>query len=152
MGLLVHSLPLSPSLHPTKGLAFYMEKYPDEAGHKVLGLLDYELLLTLGLDHIYTANYFYLSLGLLAASLMACTYTRQLPTVKVGLGASVLGGWGLVPRTLGPRGIAHSLHLCMLSASSEGGRMGLGSGIGRGFIKASSGFRPPIPEHLWTTA
>ena len=98
MGLLVYSLtPLSPPQPThTKGLAFYMEKYPDEAGHKVLGLLDYELLLTLGLDHIYTANYFYLSLGLLAASLMACTYTRQLPTVKVGLGgASVLGGRGL---------------------------------------------------------
>lgn len=49
----------------------------------MLGFLDYNLLLTLQLDHIYTAWYFYLSLGLLAASLSACTYTRQWPVVKV---------------------------------------------------------------------
>ena len=74
-----------PSLPPpTQGPEFYMDKYPDEVGRKVLGFLDYSLLLGLQLDHIYTANYFYFSLGLLAASLMACTYTRQLPTVKVG--------------------------------------------------------------------
>ena len=121
MGLLVYSLtPLSPPppTH-TKGLAFYMEKYPDEAGHKVLGLLDYELLLTLGLDHIYTANYFYLSLGLLAASLMACTYTRQLPTVKVGGCMGVSAAY----RTAG--GVAHGLHLHATTAKRQGGPGGL---------------------------
>ena len=46
-----------------KGYEFYVEKYPDIAGQKVLGFVDYNLLLTLGFDHIYTANYFYLSLG-----------------------------------------------------------------------------------------
>jgi cytochrome c biogenesis protein len=50
----------------------------------VLGFLDYRLLLGLQLDHIYTAWYFYGSIALLAASLMACTYTTQLPTAKVG--------------------------------------------------------------------
>jgi cytochrome c biogenesis protein ResB len=66
-----------------QGIEYYMENYPDIPGTKVLGVLSYQWILSLQLDHIYTANYFYLSLSLLAASLMACTYTRQLPTVKV---------------------------------------------------------------------
>lgn len=49
----------------------------------MLGFLTGDLILTLQLDHIYTADYFYLSMGLLAASLAACTYTRQWPAVKV---------------------------------------------------------------------
>lgn len=49
----------------------------------MLGILNYQLLIDLQLDHIYTAWYFYASIGLLAASLAACTTTRQLPAVKV---------------------------------------------------------------------
>lgn len=63
---------------------FYIENYPDVAGvPKVLGFLTYDLLLWLQLDHIYTADYFYLMIGLLGACLAACTYTRQWPAVKV---------------------------------------------------------------------
>ena len=61
---------------------YYVSNYPLD-GEKVLGFLDYQLLLGLQLDHIYTAWYFYGSIALLAASLMACTYTTQLPTAKV---------------------------------------------------------------------
>ena len=35
------------------------------------------------LDHIYSADYFLLLLGLLGASLAACTATNQWPAVKV---------------------------------------------------------------------
>lgn len=63
---------------------FYVTNYPVD-GQKVLGFLDYKLLLGLQLDHIYTAWYFYGSIALLAASLMACTYSTQWPTAKVWL-------------------------------------------------------------------
>mmetsp|Transcript_7898 Transcript_7898/g.16927 ORF Transcript_7898/g.16927 Transcript_7898/m.16927 type:complete len:578 (-) Transcript_7898:1713-3446(-) len=66
-----------------KPLEYYMASYPSEAGPKVLGFLTYEWIYALDLNHIYTSWYFYLSLGLLAASLTACTYTRQWPAVKV---------------------------------------------------------------------
>lgn len=49
----------------------------------MLGFLDYHVILGSQLDHIYTAPYFVGLLGLLAASLAACTYTRQLPMVRV---------------------------------------------------------------------
>lgn len=88
----------------------------------MLGFLDYNLLLTLQLDHIYTAWYFYLSLGLLAASLSACTYTRQWPVVKVwGLDRNMIQrhqGSGLkANHAHSDPGVAcslpHSLHLYM---------------------------------------
>ncbi|KAG2438976.1 hypothetical protein HYH02_010768 [Chlamydomonas schloesseri] len=65
-----------------KSIEYYLVNYPDGAD-KVLGFLTGDLILNLQLDHIYTADYFYLSMGLLAASLAACTYTRQWPAVKV---------------------------------------------------------------------
>ncbi|GLI62081.1 hypothetical protein VaNZ11_004641 [Volvox africanus] len=65
-----------------KPLDFYLTNYP-EGPDKVLGFLTYDLILALQLDHLYSANYFYLAIGLLAASLAACTYTRQWPAVKV---------------------------------------------------------------------
>eukprot|EP00879_Flechtneria_rotunda_P026587 GHRR01028360.1.p1 GENE.GHRR01028360.1~~GHRR01028360.1.p1 ORF type:complete len:510 (+),score=178.19 GHRR01028360.1:709-2238(+) len=65
-----------------KSLDYYMTNYPTE-GDKVLGFLDYNVLLTLQLHHIYTAWYFHGSIALLAASLMACTYSTQWPTAKV---------------------------------------------------------------------
>eukprot|EP00879_Flechtneria_rotunda_P025883 GHRR01027538.1.p2 GENE.GHRR01027538.1~~GHRR01027538.1.p2 ORF type:complete len:119 (+),score=29.37 GHRR01027538.1:970-1326(+) len=66
----------------SQSLDYYMTNYPTE-GDKVLGFLDYNVLLTLQLHHIYTAWYFHGSIALLAASLMACTYSTQWPTAKV---------------------------------------------------------------------
>lgn len=71
-----------------------MANYPLD-GSKVLGVLDYQLLLGLQLDHIYTAWYFYGSIALLAASLMACTYTTQWPTAKVGGVIGIQKGAGM---------------------------------------------------------
>lgn len=60
---------------------YYFEKYPED--NPAFGFLTWRWVLGLCLDHVYTAPYF---LGLcifLAASLMACTTTTQLPMVKV---------------------------------------------------------------------
>ncbi|KXZ49277.1 hypothetical protein GPECTOR_22g871 [Gonium pectorale] len=82
MGLIAVLSGLGTFIPQNKPLEFYLTNYPDGA-EKVLGFLTYDLILALQLDHIYTAGYFYAALGLLAASLTACTYTRQWPAVKV---------------------------------------------------------------------
>eukprot|EP00884_Botryococcus_braunii_P008588 jgi/Botrbrau1/17730/Bobra.0166s0151.1 len=69
-------------IEQNKSVEYYMENYPNGAS-KVLGFLDYHVILGTQLDHIYTANYFVGLLLLLAASLAACTYTRQLPMARV---------------------------------------------------------------------
>lgn len=43
---------------------------------QIIGFLTSDFILALQWDHIYTANYFLALMGLLAASLAACTSTR----------------------------------------------------------------------------
>ncbi|KAK9803576.1 hypothetical protein WJX72_001425 [[Myrmecia] bisecta] len=69
-------------IEQNKPLEFYVENYPDGPS-KVLGFLTYRWIYALELDHIYTASYFLALMALLAASLAACTSTRQWPMVKV---------------------------------------------------------------------
>ena len=52
--------------------AFYAQKYPDSSG----------LILALGFDHMYSCPLFLGLLAWLAASLIACTATTQLPLAK----------------------------------------------------------------------
>ncbi|MEW5300987.1 MAG: hypothetical protein WDW36_003873 [Sanguina aurantia] len=82
MGLVAGLSGIGTVVPQNKGYDFYIDNYPSGA-KAVLGILDYQLLIDLQLDHIYTSWYFYLAIGLLAASLAACTTTRQLPAVKV---------------------------------------------------------------------
>jgi cytochrome c biogenesis protein len=60
---------------------FYFQKYPEE--NPVLGFFTWRWVLTLGFDHMYSSPIFLGTLVLLGASLMACTYTTQIPLVKV---------------------------------------------------------------------
>ncbi|XVF44939.1 hypothetical protein PTKIN_Ptkin02bG0163400 [Pterospermum kingtungense] len=60
---------------------FYFQKYPEE--NPVLGFFTWRWVLTLGLDHMFSSPIFLGTLVLLATSLMACTYTTQIPLVKV---------------------------------------------------------------------
>nr|AKF43164.1 cytochrome c biogenesis protein [Erodium gruinum] len=60
---------------------FYFAKYPED--NPVLGFFTWKWILTLGFDHMFSAPVFLGLLVLLAASLMACTYTTQIPMVKV---------------------------------------------------------------------
>ena len=68
-------------IEQNKGTAWYVQNYPTET--PAFGFIDYPLILDLGLDHIYTEWYFLLLLAALAASLTACTFTRQLPVWRV---------------------------------------------------------------------
>ncbi|KAL1188686.1 Cytochrome c biogenesis protein CCS1 [Cardamine amara subsp. amara] len=60
---------------------FYIQNYPED--NPVLGFFTWRWIVTLGLDHMYAAPIFLGMLVLLGASLMACTYTTQIPLVKV---------------------------------------------------------------------
>jgi len=64
-----------------QSLAFYQENYPEDPA--LFGFLSWKVLLTLGLDHVYRTSWFYALLILFGASLTACTFTRQLPALKV---------------------------------------------------------------------
>lgn len=60
---------------------FYFQKYPED--NPVLGFFTWKWILTLGFDHMFSSPLFLGMLVLLGASLMACTYTTQIPLVKV---------------------------------------------------------------------
>lgn len=60
---------------------YYFQKYPED--HPVFGFFTWRWILALGFDHMYSSPIFLGVLALLGASLMACTYTTQLPLIKV---------------------------------------------------------------------
>ncbi|KAG6552977.1 hypothetical protein Mapa_005314 [Marchantia paleacea] len=60
---------------------FYFDSYPED--EPLFGFLTWRTILNFDLNHIYSSWYYLGLLLLLAASLMACTSTRQLPLVKV---------------------------------------------------------------------
>lgn len=60
---------------------YYFEKYPEE--NSFLGIFNWRWVLGLGFDHMFTSPVFLGMSVLLAMSLMACTYTTQIPMVKV---------------------------------------------------------------------
>ncbi|KAI6677818.1 hypothetical protein NL676_038614 [Syzygium grande] len=60
---------------------FYFQRYPEN--NPALGFFTWRWVLTLGFDHMYSSPIFLGTLVLLGASLMACTYTTQIPLVKV---------------------------------------------------------------------
>ncbi|MEO1146134.1 MAG: cytochrome c biogenesis protein [Cyanobacteria bacterium J06638_22] len=61
-------------------LAFYQANYPEDPA--LFGFLSWKVLLTLGLDHVYRTWWFLAILILFGSSLTACTFSRQLPTLK----------------------------------------------------------------------
>ncbi|WVZ60698.1 hypothetical protein U9M48_010684 [Paspalum notatum var. saurae] len=61
--------------------SYYFEKFPED--NPVFGFITWRWILTPGFDHMFSSPVFLGLLVLLAASLMACTYTTQLPMVKV---------------------------------------------------------------------
>jgi cytochrome c biogenesis protein len=63
-----------------QSLAFYKENYPTDK--PLFGFLTWKLVTFLNLDHLYTAWWFLLILFLFAGSLIACTFTTQLPSIK----------------------------------------------------------------------
>ena len=61
-------------------LTFYKENYPEST--PMFGFFTWKVLTALDLDNLYGAWWFLLLLGLFAVSLISCTFTTQLPTVK----------------------------------------------------------------------
>lgn len=63
-----------------QSLNFYKQNYSDIS--PMFGFLTWKIIIFLGLDKIYTVWWFLLLLGLFAASLLSCTLTTQLPSIK----------------------------------------------------------------------
>ena len=63
-----------------QSLSFYKENYPEN--NPMFGFLTWKIITFLNLDQIYTAWWFLVLLLLFASSLIACTFTTQLPSIK----------------------------------------------------------------------
>ena len=61
---------------------FYIDIFNDAP---IFGFLNGENLLKLQLDHIYTSFWFLFALILLCISLAACSFRRQIPSLKASL-------------------------------------------------------------------
>lgn len=64
-----------------KSVIFYQTNYPDVK--PILGILNSDTILSLGLDHIYTTTWFISLLILFGASLASCTLSRQIPSLRL---------------------------------------------------------------------
>ncbi|KAL5715130.1 copper chaperone [Ranunculus cassubicifolius] len=60
---------------------YYLQRYSEE--NPAFGFITWKWVLFFGFDHMFTSPVFLGMLILLGASLMACTYTTQIPIVKV---------------------------------------------------------------------
>lgn len=63
-----------------QSIAFYQENYPENPA--LFGFLTWKVVIILGLDHVYRTWWFLALLILFGTSLTACTFTRQLPSLK----------------------------------------------------------------------
>jgi cytochrome c biogenesis protein len=63
-----------------QSLQFYKENYSEFK--PLFGFLTWKVITILGLNNIYTAWWFFLVLFLFGSSLLACTFTTQLPLLK----------------------------------------------------------------------
>ncbi|XP_078430528.1 cytochrome c biogenesis protein family [Wolffia australiana] len=60
---------------------YYFQRFPEE--NPVFGFITWKWIIYPGFDHMFSSPVFLGMLALLAASLMACTYTTQIPMTKV---------------------------------------------------------------------
>lgn len=63
-----------------QSLEYYQSNYPEHPA--LFGFLTWKVLVFIGLDHVYRTWWFLSLLVLFGSSLTACTFTRQLPTLK----------------------------------------------------------------------
>ena len=63
-----------------KNVLFYKENYPEEA--PIFGFLTWKIITFLNLNNLYSAWWFLFLLFLFGLSLLACTFTTQLPSLK----------------------------------------------------------------------
>ncbi len=67
-------------IEQNQGLSYYQENYPQEPA--LFGFLTWQVLLDIGLNHVYTTWWYLSILVLFGTSLIACTFKRQLPALK----------------------------------------------------------------------
>ena len=60
---------------------FYETNYP--ISNSIAGFINSDFILFFGLDHVYTANWFLILLFLFGGSLLSCTLSRQIPSLKL---------------------------------------------------------------------
>ena len=63
-----------------QGINFYKENYSES--NPIFGFLNWKIILLLGLDRVYSVWWFLVTLLLFGISLLACTLTTQLPSIK----------------------------------------------------------------------
>ena len=64
-----------------KPISFYEVTYP--LSKPVAGFINSDFIISLGLDHVYTTNWFLILLFLFGSSLLSCTLSRQVPSLKL---------------------------------------------------------------------
>jgi cytochrome c biogenesis protein len=64
-----------------KTISFYETNYP--ISNSIAGFINSDFILFFGLDHVYTANWFLTLLFLFGGSLLSCTLSRQIPSLKL---------------------------------------------------------------------
>ena len=64
-----------------KTISFYETTYP--LTKPILGVINSDFILSLGLDHVYNTNWFLVLLFLFGSSLLSCTLSRQIPSLKL---------------------------------------------------------------------
>ncbi|RMF23597.1 MAG: cytochrome c biogenesis protein [Cyanobacteria bacterium J083] len=63
-----------------ESLNFYQNNYPENPA--LFGFLTWQVILNLGLNHVYSTWWFLSLLVLFGSSLTACTFTRQVPALR----------------------------------------------------------------------
>lgn len=63
-----------------QSLSFYQQNYPET--RPILGFINWSTILALKLDHMYTSSWFIVLLIVFSTSLLACTLTVQLPSLR----------------------------------------------------------------------
>ena len=63
-----------------QNLNFYKDNYPEI--NPMFGFLTWKIMTFLSLDKVYTAWWFIIALVLFGSSLLACTFTNELPSIK----------------------------------------------------------------------
>ncbi|KAL2927498.1 Cytochrome c biogenesis protein CCS1 chloroplastic [Bienertia sinuspersici] len=132
---------------------FYFQKYPED--HPVLGFFTWRWVLTLGFDHMFSSPIFLGTLVLLAASLMACTYTTQIPMVKVARRWNFLKSSEAICKQEFsdklPRASVQDLGVVLMGAGYEGGYKSIASILERTIFVCFQGLAgrfAPIGVHL----
>jgi cytochrome c biogenesis protein len=78
LGVIAFTSSLGSFIEQDETINFYLENY----SKPIYGFIDSNLIIKLGLDHIYTTWWFLTLLGILSLSLIGCTIRRQFPLFK----------------------------------------------------------------------